>query len=178
MGSQPKEGRWAPNLHTLHINIVCCYASKHEKRQFYHLIIDRLSFIHQTINCMRQTWPTQSTRHPAIWYAYSRHLPCLPWYQLWLCHFLSLSWCQLWESFWPSLKFGILDQWDIWLPLTNFSGFSPMGSQSKEGRWAPNLHAQQMSIAIKHVVDDNFVYPQDTSRYRLCQKLYFKMWLW
>jgi len=39
---------------------------------------------------MHQTWPTQGTKHPAIWYAHSRRSPCLPWYR---------APCQLWELF-------------------------------------------------------------------------------
>ena len=39
----------------------------------------RRSFINKTINCMHQTWPTQDTKHPVIWYALSQHSPCLTW---------------------------------------------------------------------------------------------------
>jgi len=61
----------------------------HKTHQNYHLFIDRLSFIHKTVNCVHQTWRTQATKHPAS-DVHSRRSPRLPWY---------LAPCQLWESF-------------------------------------------------------------------------------
>jgi len=60
----------------------------YKTHQNYRLVIDTVSFIHKTINRIHQTWPTQGTKHPAIWYAHSLRSPCLPWYR---------APCQLWE---------------------------------------------------------------------------------
>jgi len=73
----------------LHLSVVCCFVNKHtHKYQNYNLVVVRLFFIHKTINNMHQTWPTQGTKHPAMWYAHSRRSPCLPWYR-----------APLWQSF-------------------------------------------------------------------------------
>jgi len=51
---------------------------------------------------MNQTWPTEGTKHAAMWYAHSRRSPCLPWYR---------APCQLWKTFPASME----SQWTLWL---------------------------------------------------------------
>jgi len=72
-----------------------CVAFLINPYQNYYLVINRLSFVHKTTNCMHQTWPTQGTKHPAIWYVHSRRLPRLPWHRVPR---------QLWEFFRLTLK--------------------------------------------------------------------------
>jgi len=73
---------WKHGYYTFSLKccVLLCWQT-HRTYQNYHLVVVKLSFIHKTINCMNQTWPTQGTKHPAIWYAHSRHSPCLPWYR-------------------------------------------------------------------------------------------------
>ena len=62
------------------------------------------------INCMHQTWPTQGTKHPAIWYAHSQHSPCLRDIR---CHVSYSSFFRL------TLKVDGHYLWDIWLHYLN-----------------------------------------------------------
>ena len=75
-----------------YLNFVCCFANKHKIRQNHHLVIDRLSFIHKTIDCMYHTRQdrAQSKAFSYLICIYSRRSPCLPWYR---------APCQLWKSF-------------------------------------------------------------------------------
>ena len=78
----------------------------HKTRQTYHLVRDRLySLIHSWSNQLCAPNKTRlGTKHPAIWYAYRRCSPWLPWDRVP---------CQ-WESFSLTQKVSELYQWDIY----------------------------------------------------------------
>jgi len=100
---------------------------------------------HKTISCMHQTWTTQGTKHPAIWYAHSRRSPCLPWY--WTPR-------QLLEFFQLTLKVDGHYQWDILLHYLNIcyllSNTSLMTNfvSSRTAHWHI-IHAQLLTVKLQ-----------------------------
>ena len=125
-----------------HENQILCVAllQTYKTHQNYHLVIDRLSFIRKTINCMYASNMTiQGRKHPAIWYA--NH---------WICVIHTIGVHCVCHDIRRRVSYG------------SFFSANIESQRALSVRYFTTL-SQATLTAIKHVDDDKFCFQQDNT---------------